>query len=165
MPGDFPTLSKTDLFTRLAEGHAAGISVVTPNQRLAQVLKSEFDAFQSGGNLPVWEDADILPFDAFVGRCHEEALYSEGGGELPLLLSDAQSRALWEEAIRGSRWAGALLDVPRTAANAQEVWRLAHAWRIAGALEKFAATEDTRAFSFAFLCVNALFAGYRPALS
>jgi len=145
MPGK--EIAKPELFERLAQGHAAGITVVTPNRRLAQVLKSEFDSFQAGRNLSVWEDADILPFDAFAGRCYEDALYAESGGGLPLLLSPAQSRALWEEAIRGSRWYGALLDVPRTAAGAQEAWRLAHAWRIAGALEKFAATEDTRAFA------------------
>ena len=147
MPGDFPNLSKKELFTRLAEGHAAGITVVTPNRRLAQVLKSEFDSSQADKHLSVWEDADILPFETFVIRCYEDALYAEGGGGLPMLLSPVQSRALWEDAIRSSRWNGALLDVPRTAAGAQEAWRLAHAWRISGALEKFAATEDTRAFA------------------
>ena len=55
-------ITKLDLFARLAEGHAAGITVVTPNRRLAQVLKAEFDLFQSNKNLKVWEDADILPF-------------------------------------------------------------------------------------------------------
>jgi hypothetical protein len=29
-------LSKADLFARLAEGHAARITVVTPNKRLSQ---------------------------------------------------------------------------------------------------------------------------------
>jgi len=147
MPGEFPTIDKAELLARLAEGHAAGVTVVTPNRRLTQVLKSEFDSFQSSKNLPLWEDADILPVDAFVGRCYENALYAEGGGELPMLLSETQSRALWEQAIRGSRWNGALLDVPQTAARAQEAWQLAHAWRIAGALDKFAGTEDTRAFA------------------
>jgi probable DNA repair protein len=147
MPGEFRALDKKELFARLAEGHAAGITVVTPNRRLAQELKAEFDSFQSDKSLSAWEDADILPFDGFVARRYEEALYAEGGGELPLLLAPAQSRALWEEAIRGSRWHGALLDVPRTAASAQEAWRLAQAWRIAGALEKFPGSEDVQAFA------------------
>jgi probable DNA repair protein len=147
MPAEFPNISKTDLFARLAAGHAAGVTVVTPNRRLARVLKEEFDSFQSARKLAVWEDADILPFESFVGRCYEHALYAEGGGDLPMLLSPAQSRALWEEAIRGSRWNGALLDVPQTAASAQEAWRLAQAWNIAGAPEKFAANEDTQAFA------------------
>ena len=145
-----PQIAKQELFARLAQGRAAGIAVVTPNRRLAQVLKAEFDSFQAGKGLAVWEDADILPLEAFVGRCHEDALYSEegaSGGSLPMLLSGTQSRALWEEAIRGSRWSGALLDVPQTAARAMESWQRAQAWRIAGALEKFEGTEDTRAFA------------------
>ncbi len=152
MPGQ--EIAKQELFVGLAESRvgedARGITVVTPNRRLAQVLKSEFDAFQASKGLAVWQDADILPLEAFVGRCYEDALYSEeaaSGGSLPMLLSDTQSRALWEEAIRGSRWSGALLDVPQTAARAQESWQRAQAWRIAGALEKFEATEDTRAFA------------------
>ena len=44
-------LSKADLFARLAEGHAARITVVTPNRRLAQTLMAEFDAFQLNKNL------------------------------------------------------------------------------------------------------------------
>ena len=127
-------ISKSQLFERLAAGHAAGITVVTPNRRLAEVLKAEFDAFQSVRKLAVWEDADILPFDRFVGRCHEDALYAEGGGELPVLLSAAQSCALWEEAIRGSRWSGALLDVPQTAVRAMDAWQQANEWGFAGAL-------------------------------
>lgn len=140
-------ISKQDLISQLAAGSAAGLTVLTPNRRLAQVLRAEFDARQSGKGLAAWEDADILPLDAFVARCHDDATYAESGSTLPVLLSAAQSRALWEEAIRASRWAGALLDVPQTAARAQEAWRLAHAWGIAGALDKFDGTEDTLAFA------------------
>ena len=151
MPGDPSSISKADLFARLARGDAEGVSVVTPNRRLAQVLKAEFDNFQSRKSVPVWEDADILPLEAYAARCYEEATYSEnaasGGEPLPMLLSPAQSRALWEEAIRASRWHGALLDVPATAARAMEAWQLAQEWRIAGALEKFPGGEDTQAFA------------------
>ena len=34
-------LSKAELFERLAAGHAAGITVVTPNDRLSKALKAE----------------------------------------------------------------------------------------------------------------------------
>ena len=148
MPGDASSVSKADLFDRLAGGHAVGVTVVTPNRRLAQVLKAEFDAFQAGKGLSFWEDADILPLEAFAARRYDEAVYAgTAGSELPMLLSSAQSRALWEEAIRGSRWNGALLDVPATAVRAMESWQLAQAWRIAGALEKFPGGEDTQAFA------------------
>src|SRR5437773_4341360 len=82
-----------ELFQRLAEGHAARITVVTPNRRLAQALTAEFDAFQIGKGLSVWEAPDILPFGAFVERLWEDALYSELGDKLPLLLTPAQERS------------------------------------------------------------------------
>jgi hypothetical protein len=96
-------LAKADLLARLAEGHAARITVVTPNRRLASTLTAELDAYQAGRNLSVWEAADILPFDAWVERLWEDALYSDtgqmSGGSLPLLLTPAQEQAIWEEIL------------------------------------------------------------------
>ena len=50
----FAPLDKSDLFTRLAAGHAARITVVTPNQRLAQALASEFDRGQIAKGLKLY---------------------------------------------------------------------------------------------------------------
>lgn len=149
MPAEphFPRCSKAEVFARLAEGLSAGVTVVTPNRRLAQELAREFDEIQIASGREAWESADILPLGAFVERCYEDTRYSEPGEGLPLLLADAQARELWEQAIRASRWGGELLDVPQTAARARDAWRLAHAWRIASALEKFAGTDDARAFA------------------
>src|SRR6185503_17036772 len=138
MPG--ATISKAELFERLAGGAATGTTVVTPNQRLAQVLKAEFDAFQSTRGLAVWEDADILPFPAFAARLHEEALYGEL--TLPQLLAPSQEQALWEEILADS----GLLAVPQAAADCRRAWELAHEWRIAGALGSFPGNDDARAF-------------------
>ena len=143
MPGDVAQITKPDLFARLAQGHAAGVTVVTPNRRLALVLKAEFVAFQTARKLPAWEDADILPLPAFCQRLYEDALYAEPGAGLPQLLAPAQACAIWESVLAGAP----LLSVARTAANCADAWRLAHAWRIAGALEKFAHNEDTQAFA------------------
>ncbi|HEX9395661.1 MAG TPA: PD-(D/E)XK nuclease family protein [Burkholderiales bacterium] len=141
MPG--APISKSELFARLAEGLAAGITVVTPNKRLSQSLVADFDAFQTKKNLKVWEAADILPFDAFVQRLHEEALYSDLAAKLPLLLSPAQEQALWEEVIAGS----GLLVIPQAAAAARDAWKLAHQWRLDGAIGKFPGNEDAAAFA------------------
>jgi len=132
-------LSKQDLFGRLAAGHAAGITVVTPNRRLAQSLVSEFDAVQTKNHLSVWEAPDILPVDAFVARLWEDAIYSDLGAELPLLLTDAQEQRLWEEILAAS----GLLAIPEAAAQCREAWRLQHAWRISPAH----GNEDAAAFS------------------
>src|SRR3990170_4322818 len=135
-------VAKQELLERLAAGHAARLTVVTPNRRLAQELAREFDARQAAQDLKVWETADILPFSAFAERLYEDALYSDLAAALPLLLSDAQEQALWEAAIRASRWGEALLALPQTAADCARAWKLAHAWRIGGALATFPCNDD-----------------------
>src|SRR6185312_13083360 len=96
------TIRKEELFSRLAEGHAAGITVVTPNRRLARALRGEFDSFQTNKKLSVWEDADILPLESFVERLYEESLYADPSAGQPQLLSFSQEQALWESVIAGS---------------------------------------------------------------
>jgi probable DNA repair protein len=132
-------LSRSDLFARLAQGHAAGITVVTPNRRLAQALQGEFDAHQSANGLTAWEAPDILPFGAFVERLWENALYSPIGEKLPLLLTPAQEQRLWEEILAAS----GLLAIPQAAAHCREAWGLLHAWRIGPGQ----GNEDAAAFS------------------
>ena len=140
-------VAKQELLDRLAAGLAARVCVVTPNRRLAQELAREFDAAQFDQGLPVWEAADILPFSAFVERLYEDALYSGLAASLPLLLTEAQEQALWEAAIRASRWGEALLAVPQAAADCRRAWTLAHGWRIDGALASFPGNDDAKAFA------------------
>ncbi len=137
---------KAELLARLAAGHAARIAVVTPNARLSRELAREFDQRQIEKRLPVWETADILTLDQFVERLYEDALYSDIAAKLPLLLTGAQSQALWESAIRASEWGEALLAVPQAAGDCVRAWELAHAWRIAGGLGNFPGNDDARAF-------------------
>ena len=139
-------LAKPDLFARLAAGHAAGVTVVTPNRRLAQALAREFDDVQAAKGLAAWEAADVLPFGSFVERLYEDALYSGLAARLPLLLTGAQEQELWEAAIRDSRWGGALLALREAARDCARAWELAHGWRIAGALASFPGNDDARAF-------------------
>src|ERR1043165_3656091 len=117
-------ISKADLFSRLAEGHAARTMVVTPNRRLSQGLMAEFDAHQAARGLAAWEAPDILPLEAFMVRVWEDAFYSER--DLPLLLTGAQEQAIWEEILAGSE----LLSIPQTATQCRDAWRLAHPWGI-----------------------------------
>src|SRR6266446_8090123 len=94
-----PILKKSQLFERLAQGRAAGVTVVTPNKRLSQALMLEFDAFQIGNALSVWEAPDILPFGAFVQRLYEDGLYADLSAELPMLLTPAQEEEVWTQEI------------------------------------------------------------------
>jgi probable DNA repair protein len=129
-------VKKAELLSRLAEGHAAGITVVTPNRRLSQALVADFDLFQAGK--ASWEAADVLPFDAFVQRLYEDALYADPERALPMLLSASQEEQLWREIVGKA----GLLAPEAAAAGCAQAWRLAHAWRI----EPARSTEDSGAF-------------------
>src|SRR5687768_5466582 len=132
-------LGKSDLFARLEQGHAAGITVVTPNKRLAQELQKDFDAHQIARGLTVWEAPDILPFGAFVQRLYEDGLYSDLSTELPMLLTPAQEEEVWRQVLAGS----GLLAVESTAAKCRDAWNLANLWRI----RPGTGNQDTEAFS------------------
>src|SRR5260221_9345668 len=97
-----PILKKSELFERLALGRSAAVTVVTPNKRLSQALMLEFDAFQIGKALSVWEAPDILPFGAFVQRLYEDGLYADLSAALPMLLTPAQEEELWKQVVGGS---------------------------------------------------------------
>src|SRR5882672_7981023 len=136
---ELQAIDKRALFERLAQGRAAGVTVVTPNKRLSQALMLEFDAFQIGKALPVWEAPDILPFAAFVQRLYEDGLYAGLSAELPMLLTPAQEEEVWKQVLGGS----GLLSVEGAAAECREAWNLANLWRI----RPGAGNEDTEAFA------------------
>src|SRR5256886_14517378 len=95
-------IEKSALFERLAQARASGVTVVTPNKRLSQALMLDFDAFQIGKALSVWEAPDILPFGAFVQRFYEDGLYADLSAELPMLLTPAQEEEVWKQVVGGS---------------------------------------------------------------
>src|SRR6266849_5047803 len=134
-----PILKKSELLERLAQGRSAGVTVVTPNKRLSQALMLEFDAFQNGKALSVWEAPDILPFGAFVQRLYEDGLYAGLSAELPMLLTPAQEEELWKQVVGGS----GLLAVEGAAAKCRDAWNLANLWRI----RPGAGNQDTEAFA------------------
>lgn len=140
-------MDRSQLFERLARGHAERLAVLTPNRRLAQALEADFDRFQLGRGLRAWDAPTIAPFKDFVADAYEAALYAPGGGDLPALLSEAEERLLWEDAVRAGEWRDRVLSVAATAALAGEAWNLAHDWRIESALDVWPGNEDSEAFA------------------
>ncbi len=138
-------LSKTELFLRLAEA-PAGVTVVTPNARLAQELQRAFDAHQLARGQSMWDAPDILSFNAFVTRAYDDALYSEAGAELPLLLAPPEEQALWEDILAHSDESGRLLALPQAAAAARDAWKTGHEWAILEKARRFPKNEDAEAF-------------------
>ena len=131
MHRDLPRLEKQELLGRLAAGHAAGVTVVTPNRRLAQFLRAEFDDTRVAAGLQAWESPDILPLGSLVERMWEDALFSELASEMPVLLSPAQEGALWHQAVAAHRPPErGLFSAEAAAGQCAQAWQLAHAWRL-----------------------------------
>ncbi len=145
MPQQRRLLSRPELFHLLAQGHASRLAVLTPNARLAQALQRDFDRAQQALCLAAWETADVLPFDAFVARLWEEALYSARGASLPLLLTPIQELAAWEDAVRASGIADPVFSAPAAAVQCREAWKLSHAWHV-GLRRAEPANEDQAAW-------------------
>ena len=122
------------------------MAVLTPNLRLARSLAREFDREQAGRGLKTWEAADILPFGALVQRAWEDAVYSNEGPGLPLLLSPAQEQALWEETLQQAGAAQKLVALAPAAAQCSEAWSLMHQWRLSDRIRE-AQSVDTRTFA------------------
>ncbi|MDX1376170.1 MAG: hypothetical protein R3357_11435, partial [Burkholderiales bacterium] len=140
-------LAKPELFERLAQGHAAGVTVATPNRRLARALADEFERAQRARGLVSWDTPDVLPLAAFAKRLYEDALYSEGAPELPRLLAPEEEALLWEDIVRASAAGEGLLAAPETARLAREAWALVQAYGLGEKLARTAKDEDAEAFA------------------
>ena len=143
----YPEIRRHELLARLAQGAAAGICVVTPNQRLSGALGAAFAAAQAARGLAAWEAPDILPFSAFLERLYQDGLYSDLATQLPLLLTAIQEQAIWEAVVAGSESGSTLLSVASAATLAREAWALSHAWRLFPGLRDFFGNDDTRVFA------------------
>ncbi|SER41454.1 probable DNA repair protein [Nitrosomonas sp. Nm51] len=142
----FQHLSFHEFAQRLNGETAVGVTVVTPNRRLAQTLKYWFNRDQSHRRQSVWRSADILPFTVFLERIYQNAFYSPHSQEIPLLLTAMQAQALWQKIIQSSEAGGALLNTLQTARSAYEAWQLVHAWRLTPEWQTCFLNEDCTAF-------------------
>ena len=135
-------MQREALFELLASSPAA-IWVVTPNRRLARWLAAQFDRYQTERSQAVWETPQILPFSAFVATLYDGARH-DPDLTLPVPLTTAQERALWEAVISDSDLG--TLSSEAGAALAAETWALAHEWNVASRVRSYTAVADTRVF-------------------
>jgi len=122
---------------------AAGATIVTPNRRLAQALKREFDAAQQSAGSTVWASADVLPWSAWLERTFAEVVCDEPDVRV---LAPAQELALWQQAIADSPQAHALLDTAAAARVAREAALLERGWRLDLAARDAVLHEDCKAY-------------------
>ncbi len=142
---EFPQVTLTDVFNQFSIGINSSV-VVTPNRRLAMVLRREFNSYQVTQGRIAWSTPDILPITAFIERAYEEVLYSEQDDKLPILLSTAQEQTLWEDVISDSDQIPILFAVPEAAKLAREAWQIIHEWQLTSKLRNFPLNDDCKVF-------------------
>ncbi|MBC7625261.1 MAG: PD-(D/E)XK nuclease family protein [Aeromicrobium sp.] len=130
---------------------AEGVTVVTPNRRLAAALKRVYDAAQQQAGRRAWVAPDILPLPTFLARTVQAirlgvAAEFEAAVALPKLIDVPQSHLLWEQVIRQSDASDALLSIPQTAEQAAAAWSVANQWRLLDAMRTYPLHEDGQVF-------------------
>jgi len=75
-----------------------GFVLLTPNQRLARRIKSEWDARCVAAGARVWEPIPVLPLEIWLERQWQQAV---SAGLLPALIqiNEAQAMQLWQQVI------------------------------------------------------------------
>jgi probable DNA repair protein len=124
----------------------SGASVITASRRLARVLAREFHAMEAERGHAVWNRPDVLPLDAYLDRTWSEWLGRCAEEGAPVLLNAVQEQLLWEQIIRDSPEGASLLQVPETARQAIETWRIIAQYRVP-VDGSFEASEDWAAFA------------------
>jgi len=123
-----------------------GATIITASRRLARVLTGEFHGIETSRGNRVWNRPDILPYEAFLDRAWREWLWRGANGDAPVLLNELQEQALWQRIIRESPQGASLLQIPETARQAVQTWRLLAAFRLA-VDGTFEGAEDSAAFA------------------
>jgi ATP-dependent helicase/nuclease subunit B len=131
-----------EIFSALREG----ATVITASRRLARVLAREFHSMEMERGNTVWNRSDVLPLDAYLDRTWGDWLGRWADEDAPVLLDATQEQMLWERIIRESPEGATLLQIPETARQIVETWRLVAEYRLP--LDgSFEASQDWAAFA------------------
>src|SRR5277367_5151867 len=131
-----------EIFRALQEG----ATVITASRRLARVLASQFHATEAARGRTVWNRPDVLPLDAFLDRTWRDWLGRWAGENSPVFLDLPQEQMLWEQTIRESTEGASLLQIPETARQTAETWRLIAEYRLP-VDGSYGASQDWAAFA------------------
>ena len=121
-------------------------TIVTAHSRQAFAIRSAWAEEQLRLGRSAWPTPDVLPLSAWLTRHWSEALESETGSALPLLLDSLQERMLWEQVVTESAYERGLLHPHGAAGAAWRTWQRVHDWAIDLRALEGGDSEETRAF-------------------
>jgi probable DNA repair protein len=139
---------------------AQGVCLVTANPRLARHLRWHADREQAAAGRSAWPAADILPWYAWLERLWRDSLLAGGDAGRFDLLTDQQSRLIWQQITAGRPAADLAATQDFSAATSMliDAWRLSRSWDIPVELiRRSALGPDSEAFArwaaeYAALC-------------
>ena len=124
---------------------AAGLTVVTPNNRLARTLIARHDAAMLRAGNRTWSAARALPWSAWLGHaCGAKRSPAARRRRRCGCCRQSKPHYLWERRVATTRRSARGSSTPaRRARLAGEAWELVHAWGAGG--ESWRAWRDTAA--------------------
>ncbi len=119
-----------------------GSLVLTGNLRLARFLQEQYGQIQIAAGHEAWEQPKILHWQSWLNQSWQEIEHLSEAR----LLSEAQARLVWEQAISAESEHLSLLNLHASAKSAQQAWLLLHDWVLTLTDLGTAADEDVLVF-------------------
>jgi ATP-dependent helicase/nuclease subunit B len=146
-----PVLSREQLmlrWTSAGDAVATRITVTCATRRLAASLNETYAHQRMADGLLAWPAPHCLPWNAWLRELHDclATRRASRGEAAPILLSEAESLAIWLQIVERARRDQPLLQPALAARLAREAWQMAHEGGIDLPLRD-AADPDTRAFN------------------
>lgn len=115
-------------FSDLAAALAAGVTIVTPNKRLARTLVARHDAAMVRAGHRTWTAARALPWHSWLTTLWRDACDAQAVAPALRLLAPVEAAYLWDRLVAAETGARApLLDPQGAATLAADAWELVHA--------------------------------------
>src|SRR4029453_4402426 len=120
-------------FPDLAAALAAGVTIVTPNKRLARTLVARHDAAMGRAGCRTWNGARAMPWAGWVATVWRAACDAQAIAPPLGLLAPVEAAYLWDRLVAADTSTRApLLDPQGAATLAGDAWELVHAWGAGG---------------------------------
>ncbi len=110
----------------LATAIADGVTVITPNKRLARRISLDYAAAEMATGKRAWAEPRVMPWSAWLENLWLEALAAGALDEPRPPLRPLAAGFLWERIVGQD---GGLLTVRGAADLARDAWSTFHAWR------------------------------------
>ena len=105
---------------------ATGVTIVTPNNRLARTLVARYDAAMAHAGRATWAAARALPWQSWLDTLWLDALAAHALADPRPVVAAPAAAFLWDRIVERDT---VLLDPRGAAVRAGDAWRMFHAWR------------------------------------